>query len=324
MRAFILRRVGADRGGGSGSVLVGRPDIAGSACACRASCRATAIPTRCSTRTDDGEGRAAVERLGVLARRTAADGLPERHRAETPDRRRGRRLPRHHARARSGQGLRRGGGRRRAGGPGDGGLCARPRACRCWCSTSAPSAARPAPRRGSRTISAFRPASPARRWPAAPSTRRRSSAPRSPSRSRWRGWTATPRDRRAASAGARPTARRCRRATVVIASGARYRRPDIANLADFEGAGVSYWASPVEAKLCEGEEVALVGGGNSAGQAVVFLAPKVERLHLIVRGDGPRGDHVALSDRPHRGAAERRAAHRHRDRRRWRATARAA
>lgn len=74
--------------------------------------------------------------------------------------------------------------------------------------------------------------------------------------------------------------------TVVIASGARYRRPDISNLADFEGAGVSYWATHVEAKLCEGEEVALVGGGNSAGQAVVFLAPKVKHLHLIVRGDG--------------------------------------
>ncbi|MBV8653659.1 MAG: FAD-dependent oxidoreductase [Alphaproteobacteria bacterium] len=74
--------------------------------------------------------------------------------------------------------------------------------------------------------------------------------------------------------------------TVVIASGARYRRPDIANLAELEGAGVSYWASPVEAKLCEGEEIALVGGGNSAGQAVVYLAPKVKHLHLIVRGPG--------------------------------------
>lgn len=49
---------------------------------------------------------------------------------------------------------------------------------------------------------------------------------------------------------------------------------------------MSYWASSIEAKLCEGEEVALVGGGNSAGQAVVFLAPKVKRLHLIVRGNG--------------------------------------
>jgi thioredoxin reductase (NADPH) len=74
--------------------------------------------------------------------------------------------------------------------------------------------------------------------------------------------------------------------TVVVASGAAYRRPPIENLSNFEGAGVSYWASPVEAKLCEGEEVALVGGGNSAGQAVVFLAPKVKKLHLVVRGEG--------------------------------------
>ena len=74
--------------------------------------------------------------------------------------------------------------------------------------------------------------------------------------------------------------------TVVVATGARYRRPEIPNLSTFDGRGISYWASPVEAKLCEGEEVALVGGGNSAGQAVVFLAPKVRRLHLVVRGPG--------------------------------------
>ena len=74
--------------------------------------------------------------------------------------------------------------------------------------------------------------------------------------------------------------------TVVVASGARYRQPAIENLSMFEGRGISYWVSPVEAKLCEGEEVALVGGGNSAGQAVVFLAPKVKRLHLAVRGAG--------------------------------------
>ena len=73
---------------------------------------------------------------------------------------------------------------------------------------------------------------------------------------------------------------------VVVASGARYRRPDIPNLSDFDGNGVSYWVSPIEAKLCEGEEVALIGGGNSAGQAVVFLAPRVKHLHLIVRGKG--------------------------------------
>jgi thioredoxin reductase (NADPH) len=74
--------------------------------------------------------------------------------------------------------------------------------------------------------------------------------------------------------------------TIVIASGVRYRRPEIPDLESFEGNGVSYWASPIEAKLCEGQEVALVGGGNSAGQAVVFLEPKVKHLHLVVRGPG--------------------------------------
>lgn len=73
--------------------------------------------------------------------------------------------------------------------------------------------------------------------------------------------------------------------SVVIASGARYRRPDVPGLAAFEGAGISYWASPIEARLCAGEEIALVGGGNSAGQAVVFLASHAKRLHLVVRRD---------------------------------------
>ncbi len=72
--------------------------------------------------------------------------------------------------------------------------------------------------------------------------------------------------------------------TVVVASGARYRRIDAANLAAFEGAGVSYWASAPEARLCEGGRVALVGAGNSAGQAAVFLAPRVAHLSLVVRG----------------------------------------
>jgi thioredoxin reductase (NADPH) len=72
--------------------------------------------------------------------------------------------------------------------------------------------------------------------------------------------------------------------SVVIASGARYRRLPIDNLQQFEGVGVSYWATPVESKLCEGEEVVLVGAGNSAGQAVAFLAPRVRKLHLVVRG----------------------------------------
>jgi thioredoxin reductase (NADPH) len=74
--------------------------------------------------------------------------------------------------------------------------------------------------------------------------------------------------------------------SVVVASGARYRPLAVPNLEQFEGAGVSYWASAIEAKLCEGQEIALVGAGNSAGQATVFLAPKVKRLHMVVRGSG--------------------------------------
>ncbi|HEX8059162.1 MAG TPA: NAD(P)/FAD-dependent oxidoreductase [Novosphingobium sp.] len=77
--------------------------------------------------------------------------------------------------------------------------------------------------------------------------------------------------------------RRVQARTVVIASGARYRRPEVEKLELFEGKGISYWASPIEAKLCEGEEVALVGGGNSAGQGVVFLAARVKHLHLVAR-----------------------------------------
>ncbi len=70
---------------------------------------------------------------------------------------------------------------------------------------------------------------------------------------------------------------------VVIASGARYRRLRIANLEAFEGRSVHYWASPVEARLCSGQEVALVGGGNSAGQAIVFLASQVAKVRVLVR-----------------------------------------
>jgi thioredoxin reductase (NADPH) len=80
--------------------------------------------------------------------------------------------------------------------------------------------------------------------------------------------------------------RALRARTVVVASGARYRRPAVPRLAEFEGRGIWYWASPLEAKMCAGEEVALVGGGNSAGQAAVFLAPHAARVHLLVRGDG--------------------------------------
>lgn len=72
---------------------------------------------------------------------------------------------------------------------------------------------------------------------------------------------------------------------VVVASGARYRRPDIPDLSRFEGRGVWYWASPIEARMCRQEEVALVGGGNSAGQAAVFLSEFAVKVWMLVRRD---------------------------------------
>ncbi|MET0526933.1 MAG: NAD(P)/FAD-dependent oxidoreductase [Microvirga sp.] len=77
---------------------------------------------------------------------------------------------------------------------------------------------------------------------------------------------------------------RVRARSVVIATGARYRRLEVPDLDRFEGACVHYWASPLEKKLCAGQEVALVGGGNSAGQAVVYLAGQVAKVWLLVRG----------------------------------------
>ena len=74
--------------------------------------------------------------------------------------------------------------------------------------------------------------------------------------------------------------------TIVIATGAEYRRPPCKNLSRFEGAGVYYGATFVEAQLCGGEEVIVVGGGNSAGQGAVFLAETTKRVHMLVRSAG--------------------------------------
>jgi thioredoxin reductase (NADPH) len=80
------------------------------------------------------------------------------------------------------------------------------------------------------------------------------------------------------------TGEHVRARAVVIASGARYRRLAVEDLDAFEAACVHYWASPVEARLCAGQEVALVGAGNSAGQAAVYLASQVAKVWLLVRG----------------------------------------
>jgi thioredoxin reductase (NADPH) len=81
-------------------------------------------------------------------------------------------------------------------------------------------------------------------------------------------------------ANSRPVAARA----VVIASGAEYRRPDVEGLGRFEGRGTYFWATPIEARLCRNEPVLLVGSGNSAGQAVVFLASHAAHVHMVVRG----------------------------------------
>ncbi len=72
---------------------------------------------------------------------------------------------------------------------------------------------------------------------------------------------------------------------VVIATGAQYRRLALENLSRFEGAGVYYAATPMEAQLCAGQETIVVGGGNSAGQAAVFLAQTSPRVHMLIRRD---------------------------------------
>ena len=74
--------------------------------------------------------------------------------------------------------------------------------------------------------------------------------------------------------------------TVVIATGVQYRKPDLPDLSRFEGLGVYYGATAVEAKLCEGEDVIVVGGANSAGQAAVFLSEGNRRVTMLVRGPG--------------------------------------
>ena len=74
--------------------------------------------------------------------------------------------------------------------------------------------------------------------------------------------------------------------TVVIATGVRYRKPDIPSLAGFEGVGVYYGATQVEATLCQGEDVIVVGGGNSAGQAAIFLSEARRRVTMLIRGPG--------------------------------------
>ena len=74
--------------------------------------------------------------------------------------------------------------------------------------------------------------------------------------------------------------------SIIVAAGAQYRKLPLSNLARFEGSGVYYGATAVEAQLCGNEEVAIIGGGNSAGQAAMFLSAHAKHVHLLVRGPG--------------------------------------
>jgi thioredoxin reductase (NADPH) len=74
--------------------------------------------------------------------------------------------------------------------------------------------------------------------------------------------------------------------SIIVAAGAQYRKLAVPNLAQFEGVGVYYGATQIEAALCHGEEVVIVGGGNSAGQAAIFLSTQAKHVHVLVRGPG--------------------------------------
>jgi thioredoxin reductase (NADPH) len=100
-----------------------------------------------------------------------------------------------------------------------------------------------------------------------------------------KGATRLTHDRKLYTVGIDPDSRSLGR-TVIIATGAKYRKPELENLTRFEGAGVYYGATFTEAQVCIDEEVIVVGGGNSAGQAAVFLAQTAKRVHLLVRSGG--------------------------------------
>ena len=162
-----------------------------------------------------------------------------------------------------------------------------------------------------------RPASPGRSWPAAPTRRRRSSAPQvliakgatqlACSRKPY----AIAGRRRAARAGARRDHRDRRRVSQARRS---------TTWRSSRAPGVYYGATFVEAQLCDGEEVIVVGGGNSAGQAAVFLSQYRAARARAGAVRRARRQHVALPDSPHRGEPEHRAAHADGDRRRSKAT----
>jgi thioredoxin reductase (NADPH) len=91
--------------------------------------------------------------------------------------------------------------------------------------------------------------------------------------------------------------------SIVVATGVQYRRLPLDRLEEFESAGIYYAATDVEARYCRNSEVAVIGGGNSAGQAAMFLARTAAHVHVLVRGAQPRQFHVPLPVQQARGAS---------------------
>ena len=155
-----------------------------------------------------------------------------------------------------------------------------PRVWRPSCSTRRPPAVKLVSRPGSRTIWAFLREYPGGNWPTAPWSKRRKFGAQIAVPAEATGLEGSHGDYQIRIGDGSTLSTR----TVVVATGARYRRLDIPELAQFEANSVYYAATQVEAQLCGGDPVTVVGGGNSAGQASVFLSKHARRVTIVVRG----------------------------------------
>ena len=281
MRAFILRRVELVAHGIGDAVLVGSAHSVGHAShqgVSHAQQPSLRVPRSRSRRRHPDVARSFQGRRG---RRAGAD-LPRRGRAPEPEQSGDRRLPRLQRRDRSDARARCRDRRRRAVRAWRRPSTARRKDWTCWCSNRTRRADRPARARRSRTTSGFPTGISGQELAARAYTQAQKFGAQIMIA---KGATQLTCDRKPYAVQIDDDTRVPARA-VIIATGVEYRRPSLENLSQFEGSGVYYGATFVEAQLCGGEEVIVVGGGNSAGQAAVFLAQTAKRVHMLVRSDG--------------------------------------